>query len=156
MRRPIGIYLVSIWFFFLFIFETGPLSKIAKYYFNGKIMPELLFLVDVGILIFAIVVVTGLLLLHNLTRWFVIAFFAICSIMPIVNVIMRYTSLTNKIFHLLPLILVPNVFSIKYLLSQKIIKQSQEIKKEEELSDDPKAADSREERMRRRFTAREK
>ncbi len=156
MRRPIGIYLVIIWFFLLFVLETGPLAKIAKYYLDNRIMQELLFIIDASILIFAIVVAGSLFHLHNLTRRCVIAFFAICSIMPIVNVIMHYSSLTDKIYFLLPSIVVPNFFSIKYLMSQKIIKLSRELRKEEELSDHPDTAENRDERMRRRFTAREK
>ena len=131
MKRPKAIYLIIIWFFLTFAMQMGPLLQITKAYkLNNQHVPVLWQLVGGGLIVFLILTMVGLFRLQNLSRWVTIVFFAACTIMAILKIILNYSSINTKVFVVLSLLLILNILSIWYLMSQKFIGQSEEFRKE--------------------------
>jgi len=141
MKRPKGIYFVLIWLFISFLRLMEPLTQMIRTYnVNQESKPAWLGIVVVGLIALLIIIMVRLFRLDKFGIWAAIVLFTVTIILSIINVFYIYS--TNNLANININIVLPftllflclNAFAIWYLLSKKFKINSEEFRKERELS----------------------
>ncbi len=134
MSRPKGIYLILIWFFISSSLQIRPLFQMTNNHnLNNNVLPPWLDVVILSLTIIIIILMIGLFKLEKFNIWVAIIFFGICTVIPIINMVLWNHKINHKVLLVGSILfIVPNILSIWYLLSKGFTKKSEDFRREKE------------------------